>query len=386
MKLNLSKDTAKKFMLYKNGLIEDYKFAGKEGVFDYIRQVSVLQYDPVDVCGKSPEILLNSRVKGFNKDMLYELLYKDRLVFDYHDKQMSILLTSEWKYFDRTRQRFFNNTSNKEGIEEFSEYITSLIREKGVLSSRDIPSDTKLDWYWGKTSAHRAALEALYLSGKLVISNKSNTIKYYDFAEKIIPEKYYFMEEPNVSDTEHFKWRIKRRIGALGLLWNRPSDAFLGISGLNAANRRLAFNELINGREIKEVYIENIKDPFYLLAEDIPMLEYVSGNGDLKPRCELLAPLDNFIWDRKLVEAIWGFKYRWEIYTPEAKREYGYYVLPVIYGTEFLGRVELKRDSKKKIMLKKNFWQEKGTKITKTTINALEKAIDKLAVMNGVKY
>ena len=386
MKYTLDKETAKKFMLYKNGLIGPYKFTGKKGIVDYIRQVSVVQYDPVDVCGKSPEILLNSRVKGFKKPMLHELLYKDRALFDYHDKQMSIMLMSEWKYFDRTRRAFAERFPSKSDIAELSEYIYKVMEEKGEIASKDVPSSRKVDWFWAATGAHRAVLEALYLEGKIAISNKSAAIKYYNFAEKVIPKEFYLMAEPHKLDIDHIKWRIKRRIGALGLLWNRPSDAFLGIKGLKAEERKRAFNEMENSGEILPVYIEGIEDAFYMLKEDEPVLEYTGSGRRLNLRCELLAPLDNFLWDRKLTEKLWGFKYKWEIYTPETKRQYGYYVLPVLYGMDFIGRIELKRDTKEKVMIKKNFWPEAGVKLGKAKINAVEKAVKRLAVMNGVGY
>jgi len=386
MKLILDKETAKKFILYKNGLIGPYKFSGKEGILEYIRKVSVIQYDPVDVCGKSPEIVLNSRVRGFKKSELHGLLYKERALFDYHDKQMSIMLMSDWKYFDRTRQEFVKRFPSKAEIEALSKQIQDIIREKGEISSKDVPSNNKVNWFWAETGAHRAVLESLYLEGKIVITNKANTIKYYNFADVIIPKEFYLMAEPFPNDIDHIKWRIKRRIGALGLLWNRPSDAFLGIKNLKAAERKRAFDELEKSGEIKAIRIENIEDDFYLLEEDIPIFEHVCAGAKLKPRCELLAPLDNFLWDRKLIEKLWGFKYKWEIYTPEAKRQYGYYVLPVLYGTEFLGRIELKRDAKEKIMVKKNFWPEEGVKMSKTKINTLEEAIGRLAKMNEVDY
>lgn len=386
MKMTVDINTAKKFMLYKNGLIGPYKFKAKDGILEYIQSVSVIQYDPVDVCGKSHEIVLNSRVKGFSKPMLYELLYKDRALFDYHDKQMSVMLMEHWKYFERTRRVFAEKFPSKDTIAELSGYIQKMIDEKGEISSKDIPSDVKVDWFWAQTGANRAVLEALYLEGKIVISNKSGAIKYYGMAEKVIPEEFYSMEEPHIYDIDHIKWRIKRRIGALGLLWNRPSDAFLGIKDLSAQDRVRAFKELEECGEIIAVNIENIDENFYLLKEDMPMLNYVSEGETLKPRCELLAPLDNFLWDRKLIEKLWGFKYKWEIYTPEVKRQYGYYVLPVLYGIDLIGRIELKRDTKEKIMIKKNFWPEEGVKLTKAKSVALEKAVERLAKMNGVSY
>ena len=86
----LTKEHARRFLLAKQGLLGDYRFSGKEGAYAYIRQAGCIQYDPVDVCGKNAELTLQSRVKGFRKSMLFDLLYRDRLLVDYADKELSI--------------------------------------------------------------------------------------------------------------------------------------------------------------------------------------------------------------------------------------------------------------------------------------------------------
>ena len=97
--ITITKRQAGQFILAKQGLIGTYRFAGKAGAYDYVRQAGCIQYDPVDVCGKNAELTLQSRVKGFKKSMLRDLLYKDRLLTDYADKELSIWPTEDWPYF-----------------------------------------------------------------------------------------------------------------------------------------------------------------------------------------------------------------------------------------------------------------------------------------------
>ena len=85
--ITITKRQAGQFILAKQGLTGTYRFAGKAGAYDYVRQAGCIQYDPVDVCGKNAELTLHSRVKGFKKSMLQDLLYKDRLLIDYADKE-----------------------------------------------------------------------------------------------------------------------------------------------------------------------------------------------------------------------------------------------------------------------------------------------------------
>ena len=93
----ISRDQAKQFILCRQGLLGKYRFAGKEGAYQYVRQAGCIQYDPVDVCGKNAELTLQSRVKGFRKSMLQELLYEDRKLVDTVLPYKNMALISEIK-------------------------------------------------------------------------------------------------------------------------------------------------------------------------------------------------------------------------------------------------------------------------------------------------
>ena len=93
--VKLTKKQAREFILLKQGLMGKYKFIQEKGVCEYIKQVGCIQFDPIDVCGKNAELVLQSRVEGFSKEMLYKLLYKDRELVDYFDKNMSIFLVDD---------------------------------------------------------------------------------------------------------------------------------------------------------------------------------------------------------------------------------------------------------------------------------------------------
>ena len=135
---------------------------------------------------------------------------------------------------------------------------------------------------------------------------------------------------------------------------------------------------------ILPVRVEGIRFPLYLLSESLPLLEAVlAGGADLKPRLEFLAPLDPMMWDRKLIEALWGYQYSWEIYTPQVKRKYGYYVLPMLCGDRFIGRIEPKADRKAGILTVSNIWLEPGVRQTKKLSGMIDSAVQRLAKFNG---
>ena len=103
--IELTKIQARQFILAAQGLLGGYRFLGKAGAYEYIRQAGCIQYDPVDVCGKNAELTLQSRVKGFRKSILEDLLYRDRLLVDYADKELSIWPAEDWPYFSSYRER-----------------------------------------------------------------------------------------------------------------------------------------------------------------------------------------------------------------------------------------------------------------------------------------
>jgi uncharacterized protein YcaQ len=387
MKLTIKQ--ARRFVLLKHGLLGEHRFFGKQGVLDFIRQAGCVQFDPVDVCGKNAEIALHSRIKGFTKNMLDELLYKDRLLFDYFDKNMCIMLTEDWKYFDRARETSRRRERPSERVKEVADEIKTAVREKGAVCSRDLCMNEKVDWYWSSTALSRAALETLYFQGDLVIHHKKGTVRYYALAGDCLPRDILEAENPCKSVDEYIMWRVLRRIGAVGLLWNRASDAWLGMQDFNTAVRNRAFNILLEQGKVTELNVESIEYPLYCLSSDTKLLETAKRDTSFKERTELIAPLDCLMWDRKLINALFDFSYKWEIYTPPEQRKYGHYVLPILSGERFAGRAELVCDRKQNTLNVNNVWLEEGVKHTKQLSRKLERCFKRFAKFNEcdtVKY
>lgn len=358
----LTKKQARRFILLKHGLIGSYKFKGKAGILDFVRQAGCIQFDPIDVCGKNAELVLQSRVKNFSKNMLYELLYTERKLLDYFDKNLAIISLEDWKYFERVREGHRQWERSHEEVKSVHDKIIQEISERGPLSSADLDMQEKVDWYWSETRLARAALEHMYFSGELAIHHKKGNVKYYDLIQNCIPEEILAAEEPHPLDFDYKKWLVLRRIGSVGLLWNRASDAWLGIPDLKSEERNRIFETLLSEKQIIKIEVEDIPHALYCRMEDIPLIDFVKENPRLQKRCELIAPLDNLMWDRNLISALFDFEYKWEIYTPQEKRKYGYYVLPILFGEQFIGRVEAVFDKKAKKLQVRNIWYESRTR------------------------
>lgn len=392
--LKLSVREARRFLLLHHGLLGEHRFVGKEGALQFVRQAGCIQFDPVDACGRNAELTLQSRVKGCTKKTLYELLYEDRALIDYPDKMLAIFPVEDWPYFSRYRMASYACGRQFEGLEALEKTALSYIEENGPVTSEDLPIEGEIEWHsaihwsgnWhGKSNAARSVLEQLYSVGDLVIHHKQGARKAYDLASRHIPQEILHAPDPNEDEQAHLAWRVLRRIGAVGMLWNRPSDAWLGIWNMDAAARNAAFETLLACGEIFPVQVEGVRGTFYIRERDRAALETAMSSVVLKPRCEAIAPLDPMMWDRKLIQAIFGFAFSWEIYTPAAKRKYGYYVLPLIYGEEFVGRVEAVREEKAGVLRVKHIWLEDGVRRTKKLETAIQSAMKRLAKFNNCR-
>ncbi|MBQ1827512.1 MAG: YcaQ family DNA glycosylase [Erysipelotrichaceae bacterium] len=386
----ISKKAARRFILMKQGLFGDYKFTGKQGALEYVRQAGCIQFDPVDAIGKNAELTLQSRVRGFRKKDLYNLLYQDRKLVDYFDKELSIFPVEDWPYFRRYRELCRERGKRFEGLAELEQQALDYIRRKGNVNSSTLPIQGEIRWHssihWSgswegnSTKAARSVLEQLYTTGDLIIHHKKGSRKYYDLAEKYIPEEILKADDPLPADYDHMKWRVTRRTGAVGLLWNRNSMAYLGIRDLNSDNRNRIFADLLKEGRIKEIRVEGINSQFYFLSEDDDLLKKAMNDEITSNRCEFIAPLDPMLWDKTLIEKIFDFKYSWEIYTPAEKRKYGYYVLPLLYGDRFVGRIEpVIKDGRMSV---RNIWLEDGIRMTKKLRKAIDSRLRKFARFN----
>lgn len=389
--ITITREQARRLILLRQGLLGKYRFAGKDGAYRYVRQAGCIQYDPVDVCGKNAELTLLSRVKGFTKKTLADLLYKDRLLVDYADKELAIWAREDWPYFAPYRERSRAHGKQFEGLEELEEQAVAYIRAHGPVSSDELPIAGEIFWHssmhWSgnwdrKSQAARSVLEQLYTDGTLLIHHKSGSRKYYDLAENHLDRDLLEAQNPCPDRASCIQWRLARRIGAIGLLWNRRSDAYLGID-MTTGEREEAFSDMEEAGRIIRVQVEGVRFPLFLLGEDLPLLEQVLADCvDRKPRMEFLAPLDPMLWDRKLIEAVWDYQYSWEIYTPREKRRYGYYVLPILYGEKLIGRIEAVAERKTGTLQVRNIWYEPGVRQTKKLQTALDAAIRRFAGFN----
>ncbi|MGE5623470.1 MAG: winged helix-turn-helix domain-containing protein [Methanocella sp.] len=359
--LTLTQEQARRFLLAHQGLWPPRRLQGKSALLEYVRRVGCIQFDPLNVVGHNPELVLQARVRGFCPALLKELLYADRTLIDGWDKQMSIYLTTDWPHFRRDREAARRKLGDpSQPVAAVLPEVRETIRQQGPLSALELAYDQSVDWPWAPTRLARAALESMYFWGELVVHHKVNTRKVYDLAVRHLPEELLSAPDPHATEEEYQDWRVLRRLGGVGLLWERSGDAWLGIAGLRGKQRRASLARLLDRGEVSRVRVEGLEHPLYLRSVDRSSLETALAATATPAGAAILAPLDNLLWDRQLIEALFGFAYRWEVYKPAAARRYGYYVLPVLCGDRFVARFEPGREKPGRTLVVKNWWWEPG--------------------------
>jgi hypothetical protein len=398
--MQISKAQAVRFLLRRHHLSPPRRLNGKDGVISLIRRLRCIQFDPLDKAGTNPLLVLQSRVANFTPELLEELLYRDRLLIEGFDKNLSIYHREDFPAFAREREaadaRFLAPGSP---VLDALPAVRKEIRQRGPLSSQDIHLNERVDWPWAPARLGRAALESLYFRGELVIHRREKRRKHYDLSERHLPATLLEKTDPFACDEDYLAWRVERRIAGIGLVPDRPGDAWLGIRGLSSRVRSEILERLHAEGRAAAVEIEGSSCAWYAPADELPLLREAIGGGEGEaaasnsasgrnaenPEAAFLAPLDNLLWDRRMIEELFGFSYRWEVYKPAAERQYGYYVLPVLYGDRFVARFEPERSAERNVLWIKNWWWEPDIEPDGTMRAALRSAFTQFLNYLGVE-
>lgn len=334
------------------------------GVFDRLGGV---QYDPLRPVGCNHDLVLQARVPGYGVGDWEKIAYQDRLAYDAWDKQASLVRMKDWPLRRIYHQWHVRHWSELfEQHPEAVEVILDELRERGPLRSTAFnhqlyKPEWQGSWYGPRLTKH--VLRALWHTGKAVTHHRVNGHHVYDLAERVIPPELYLAEP--LSERESARWLILLRHQAVGLL--RPgANQELWSLGVSAAERRSLLSELVQEGGLVPVEVDEKR--YHALPEVLALLD----EPPLKPQVRFLAPLDQLLWDRKAVRELFGFDYVWEVYKPEKERQWGYYVLPVMYGERFVARVDSRLEGVTWHV--KGWWWEEGIEPDGTLWEGLEQA------------
>lgn len=333
--VQLSKSDARRAMVR-------HHFSQSPTMADAFERLRSIQFDPIAPIGCNHDLVLQARVPGYKIGDWETLAYQDRHIYDGWDKQASLVPFSGWPLrrfiYDLHRKSFEKKIfeGHKDGVDKVLEEIA----KNGPMMPRDFEFQArKEEWKdsWLGPSVTKQILRALWHAGEVMTSGRKSGQHLYDLTERVVPQS--LRNEP-ILDVKEAKLQLALdRYKAMGLVRPNSPPEVWSMSILSYDKKELV-EGLASRGETVAVDIEGTKahaTPEFLRLVDQPSLER---------KVVFIAPLDPFMWDRKMTQSIFGFEYTWEIYMPEHKRRWGYYVLPILFGDELVARVE--------------FWARKG--------------------------
>ena len=367
--LDVDRATARRFLVRRHLLAPPRDLPPTiDSVRTVVARVGSLQFDPIDVTGRNHDLVLASRIAGYRRAWTDELLYGERWLYEAYNKGLSLLPTAELPYYrvswDRAQARHAD-----EAFVEHAELVTELlerITREGPLSSTDFETRAAIDWYWRPTNQVRALLEALAEAGILGLARREGNRRIYDLAERLFPAA--LLTERRTED-EQRRHKLHSRYRAHGLLGmtGGQSEIWLGTT-VTAAERYGHRDALIEDGSLIPVRVDGVRGERLILAEEWPMLEAAAqsvsagspfATEDGRPDgVAFLAALDPLVWDRDLLRSLFDFDYLWEVYVPATKRKWGYYVLPMLWGDRFVGRIEPRIERRTGILRVLDVWWE----------------------------
>lgn len=386
MAILVSNRDARRIFLNKQGLAgAPHKALGKQGLLDLIHDIGFVQVDSIATVERAHHQILFSRNQTYRREHLTELLEKDGALFEHWTHDASILPSAffrYWKHRFARREPILRERWLKwqgEGFDSTFEETYQRIAEGGAVMSRDLKVAEHKSGGWWNWHPNKTALEYYWHTGKLAIAGRQNFQKIYDLAERVLPAHHY---EPEVSETDFVDWACRSALQRLGFATHGEIAAFFALIGPEEAKAWVTAHR----DELTEVLIEPADG-------EKPRLSYAftgfpDNLGDLAEppaRLRVLSPFDPLIRDRNRTERLFGFYYRIEIFVPEPKREYGYYVFPLLEGDRMVGRIDMKADRKSGTLDVKRLWWEKGVRTSSGRMERLEAELARLARFAGVE-
>ena len=361
--VKVTAEAARRFLVARHFLAPPRSLAGGlDGVLEVFRKFGSIQFDPIAVAGRNHDLVLHARVAGYEPDWCDEL-YERREIFEATNKALSFVPTSEFPWFRHVMGRKgprFHAAALAENA-AVAERVLERIRAEGPLSSRDFEREagpTK-DWFGMPENAVRAVLEAYTVTGVIGLARRDGNLRYYDLLERLLPAEVLARQVPELEQLRHKMLSRYRAHGLLGL--GGAGGTFDRIAPPKSTPERVGRNELrddlVDLGALVPVDLEAVRGKRLVLAEEVELLE---APPEPTPSVAFVAPFDPLLWDTALLSRLFAFDFVWEGFFPAAKRRWGYYVLPIVFGDRFVGRIEPRIDRDRARVEVLDVWWEDG--------------------------
>jgi uncharacterized protein YcaQ len=361
--VRVNAEAARRFLVARHFLSPARSLGGGlDGVLEVFRELGSIQFDPIAVAGRNHDLVLHARVAGYEPAWCDEL-YERREIFEATNKALSLIPTSEFPSFrhvmGRKGPRFHAAVLADNAA--VAERVIERIRAEGPLSSLDFERETgpTKDWFGMPENAVRAVLEAYTVTGVIGLARRDGNLRYYDLLERLLPADVLAQDVP---EREQLRHKLLSRYRAHGLLpASGAGGTFDRIAPPKSTPERVGRNELreelVELGALVPVDVEDVRGKRFVVAEE---LELAQAPPKPAPSVAFVPPFDSLLWDTALLANLFDFEYVWEGFFPPAKRRWGYYVLPIVFGDRFIGRIEPRIDRDRARVEVLGVWWEDG--------------------------
>ncbi len=392
----ITPEIARRLAIAKQRLAGPRPAPNAEGILDAARDIACVQLDPISVVARSHQIVLWSRVGPYDLAELDRLLWQDHSLFEYWAHCASIVMTEDFPLFSRMMRRYpgqgtpWADRVRKwiQDNDQLRRTILSEIRKRGPLPSRYFEEKGISTKHWvstGWTSGRNISrmLDFLWMQGKIMVAGRAGIQKLWNLSERCLPD---WTPRETLSQKEITLRAAQKSLRALGVATPRHIERHF-IRG-RYPDLAHTLTALLAQEQIMPVQIADDgrawSGDWYVHTADLSLLERLE-QGEWEPRTTLLSPFDNLICDRQRTQLLFDFKYTIEIYTPQVKRQYGYYVLPILHGDRLIGRIDPALDRANARLVIHSIHAEAEAPRTPEAGRAIAGAIDELARFVGAK-
>ena len=373
-RLRLTNRDARRLWIWTNGLAETP--IGPCKLMDIVNRLGFVQIDTIRNVTRAHNHILWSRNQNYREGAIWDRLAA-RDVFEHFTHDASLIAADVLPYwglqFARLEAAMSRNTWHQSGLaQDQVAAIVARIKVEGALSTHAFDTKAKIREMWARPP-HKKALDHLWYAGKLATSHREKFVKFYDLAERVFPP------HEQRADAEALRWLGAAAIDRLSFAAQGEVQRFWDVMSAQEAREWTT-----KTKGLIPIDVTCADGSTYAAIAHPDIETRLRAAPEPTSRLRILNPFDPLIRDRSRLKKLFGFAYRNEMFVPKAKRIWGYYVYPLLEGTRFVGRIELKADRSKQLLAVIGFWKEPGQQWSTARWNKLQAELRRFGRFAGL--
>jgi len=399
--IKTSLDSARRLVVVKQHLADEHPArVTTDSIVDLVRDLGYVQWDPISVVAPSHLLSIRSRLGNFSPQLLERLLWDEKRVFEHWTPIASLVLTEDYPLYYSLMRRYPVSMSRSWGIQ--GTRAATFLKKNAKLKQRvlrdlrkgprtlgefsDHGSTKRDDGEWAPSSDVSHMLFHLSMTGDVMVVGHAGSQNLWGLSKDFLPS---WAKREMLSRVKFEEASAERSIQAQGIATARETLFYFVRGRYETLDRTL--QRLEDSGRIHRVIVEGLDDrkTRYIHRQDLPLLESLERGENWEPRVSLLPPFDNLVGNQDRLRRLFGFDYIREQFFPPEKRRFGFYVLPILRGESFVGRVDPRFDRATETLVVNSVHSEAGAAKDRSLGVEVREAITDLAKFVGatrVKY